>query len=453
MNKTGFKTGGRASQRRAIDIVNAGLGRRYRRERRFRFYGIGAILASLLFLSILFGSIISKGYSAFEQTFVRLDVFFDPALLSQEALATADYSGIIKASLRHMFPEVSSRKDKRMLYKLVSSGAAFQIRKMVLNSPEMIGKTVPVWVPADDDIDMLLKGHFDLNVPESERRIKDIQLAWVDRLKSENRIEKRFNRTFFTAGDSREPELAGILGAVMGSVYTLLVTLALSFPIGIASAVYLEEFAPKNRWTDFIEVNINNLAAVPSIVFGLLGLAVFLNFFGLPRSAPAGGGPGADLDDPADDHHRRTGLAAIRTALYPRSGVGGWRLQDANGHAPRAAPGHAGDYDGHHHRHGPGSGRIRPTAHDRHGGLYRRCAPRPDRCGHRAAGSDLSVGGQPGTGLCGTDLSRHHRAAGLPDHHECHGRGPSEEIRTPLVGISKNFLGCRSSFLQVLTKP
>jgi phosphate transport system permease protein len=290
MNKTGFKTGGQASQRRAIDIVNAGLGRRYRRERRFRFYGIAAILASLLFLSILFGSIISKGYSAFEQTFVRLDVFFDPALLSQEALATADYSGIIKASLRQMFPEVRSRKDKRMLYGLVSSGAAFQIRKMVLNSPEMIGKTVPVWVPADDDIDMLMKGHFDLDAPESQRRIKDIQLAWVDRLKSESRIEKRFNRTFFTAGDSREPELAGILGAVMGSVYTLLVTLALSFPIGIASAVYLEEFAPKNRWTDFIEVNINNLAAVPSIVFGLLGLAVFLNFFGLPRSAPLVGG-------------------------------------------------------------------------------------------------------------------------------------------------------------------
>jgi phosphate transport system permease protein len=137
---------------------------------------------------------------------------------------------------------------------------------------------------------MLVKGHFDLDVPEAQRRIKDLQLAWFERLQNEDRIEKRFNRIFFTAGDSREPELAGIHGALMGSFYTLLVTLALSFPIGIASAVYLEEFAPKNRWTDLIEVNINNLAAVPSIVFGLLGLAVFLNFFGMPRSAPLVGG-------------------------------------------------------------------------------------------------------------------------------------------------------------------
>ena len=290
MNRSITPPGGATAKPRAIDIVNAGLGRRYRRERRFRFYGIAAIVASLVFLAILFTSIIGKGYTAFWQTYVKLDVFFDPAILSQEALATADYAGVVKASLRQMFPEVNSRKDKRMLYGLVSSGAAFQIRKMALNSPEMIGQTVPVWVPADDDIDMLMKGHFDLAAPENQRRIKDIQLDWVDRLKSENRMEERFNRTFFTAGDSREPELAGILGAVMGSFYTLLVTLALSFPIGIASAVYLEEFAPKNRWTDFIEVNINNLAAVPSIVFGLLGLAVFLNFFGLPRSAPLVGG-------------------------------------------------------------------------------------------------------------------------------------------------------------------
>jgi phosphate transport system permease protein len=154
----------------------------------------------------------------------------------------------------------------------------------------VIGKTIAIWVPADDDIDMFFKGHFRRDVPESERRIKDKQIAWIDRLIQAQRIEKRFNRTLLTAGDSREPELAGIWGAVMGSFYTLLVTLLLSFPIGIAAAVYLEEFAPKNRWTDLIEVNINNLAAVPSIVFGLLGLAVFLNFFGLPRSAPLVGG-------------------------------------------------------------------------------------------------------------------------------------------------------------------
>ena len=137
-------------------------------------------------------------------------------------------------------------------------------------------------MPADDDIDMLVKGHIDRAAPESERRVMDNQLGWVASLEEAGRIEKRFNTTFFTAGDSREPELAGIRGAAVGSFYTLLVTLVLSFPIGVAAAVYLEEFAPTNRLTDLIEVNINNLAAVPSIIFGLLGLAVFINFFGLP---------------------------------------------------------------------------------------------------------------------------------------------------------------------------
>jgi phosphate transport system permease protein len=136
----------------------------------------------------------------------------------------------------------------------------------------------------------LLKGHFDRSLPESERKISDAQIAWVDELVAHGRIEMRWNRAFFTHGDSRDPEMAGIWGAVKGSFYMLAVTLLLSFPIGVAAAVYLEEFAPRNRWTDLIEININNLAAVPSIVFGLLGLAVFLNFFGLPRSAPFVGG-------------------------------------------------------------------------------------------------------------------------------------------------------------------
>ncbi len=278
------------TRRRTIDIVNAGLARRYRAEKRFRFYGIAAIAASLVFLSILFISIFAKGYPAFQQTYLQLDVFFDPAILARDSLTTADYPGLVKQSLRRMFPEVKGRRDKRLLYGMVSSGAAFQLRSMVLDNPEVIGRTIALWVPADDDVDMFTKGHVRRDVPESDRRIKDKQVAWLDRLLQEERIEKRFNRTLFRAGDSREPELAGIWGAVMGSFYTLLVTLLLSFPIGIAAAVYLEEFAPKNKWTDLIEVNINNLAAVPSIVFGLLGLAVFINFFTLPRSAPVVGG-------------------------------------------------------------------------------------------------------------------------------------------------------------------
>jgi phosphate transport system permease protein len=273
-----------------IDIVNKSLGKRYRSERRFRVYGLVAIILSLAFLTILFTDIIRKGYTAFWQTYVDIDVFLDPSMLQEESLASADYQGLVKQSMRNMFPEVSGRQNKRALYSLISSGAAFQLQKKVLEDPNLIGQTLSVSVPADDDVDMLMKGRIDRELPEDERRIKDNQIEWIDRLNEEGRISKKFNTTFFTAGDSREPELSGIKGAALGSFFTLIVTLLLSFPIGVAAAVYLEEFAPKNRWTDLIEVNINNLAAVPSIVFGLLGLAVFLNFFGLPRSAPLVGG-------------------------------------------------------------------------------------------------------------------------------------------------------------------
>ena len=275
---------------RTMDIVGKGLSRRYRAEKRFRLYGISAIILSMVFLSMLFISIIANGYTAFQQTFVQLDIFLDPDAIDAQSLQDANYQAMVKNSLREMFPEVKTRSEKRRLYDMISSGAAFQLQDFVRKNQQMIGSTIQLWVPADDDVDMLIKGHIPRDVPEVERRIKDIQIGWIDRLQEQGRIEKRFNTTFFTAGDSREPELAGILGAVSGSFYTLIVTLLLSFPVGVATAVYLEEFAPKNRWTDIIEVNINNLAAVPSIVFGLLGLAVFLNFFGLPRSVPLVGG-------------------------------------------------------------------------------------------------------------------------------------------------------------------
>ena len=170
--------------------------------------------------------------------------------------------------MRAAFPDVKGRRDKRKLYRVVSSGAAFQLREMAMADPTLIGTTQTVWVPADDDIDMLMKGYIDRELPESDRRVSNQVLGWVDQLVEQGRIERRFNMIFFTAGDSREPELSGIRGALMGSLYMLLVTLVLSFPTGAGAAIYLEEFAPRNRLTDFVEVNINNLAAVPSIVFG-----------------------------------------------------------------------------------------------------------------------------------------------------------------------------------------
>ncbi len=277
---------------RAIDIVNAGLHRRYRAERRFRLMGLGAVILGLSFVAILFADIIGKGYTAFQQTYIQLPIRFDARIIDPAAerepdrLSRADYQKLVREALLAQFPEVTERRGKRELYQLMSPGAPQQLREMVMADPGLIGTEREVWLLANDDIDMLVKGHIDRGSAESERRVNDTTIAWVDTLAERGMLERRFNTNFFTQGASREPELSGIAGALAGSFYTLLLTLLLSFPIGVGTALYLEEFASKNRWTDFIEVNINNLAAVPSIVFGLLGLAVFINFFGVPRSTP-----------------------------------------------------------------------------------------------------------------------------------------------------------------------
>jgi phosphate transport system permease protein len=188
--------------------------------------------------------------------------------------------------MRQRFPQVEGRKNLRDLTRLVSSGAAYDLRDRVLGSPALIGQRESQWLLASDDVDMLMKGRIARGTEAEPGPLNQNQLAWFDQLVKDGALELQFSKTFFTRGDSREPEQAGVWGAVMGSLFTLALTLLLSFPIGVAAAIYLEEFAHKNRWTDLIEVNINNLAAVPSIVFGLLGLAVFIGFFGMPRSAP-----------------------------------------------------------------------------------------------------------------------------------------------------------------------
>lgn len=267
------------------EIVQAGLAKRYRAEKRFRLYGIAAIVIAITFLVIMLTTIGVRGVGAFQQTYVSLTVTFDETLVKDN-----DWRGIVKESMRQTFPDVTTRRDKRKLYKLMSSGAGFDLQDMFKNDPSLLGQTRTVWLPASDDIDMLMKGSIDRTVAESDRRVSDQEIAWVDRWLAKDAIELHFNTRFFTAGDSREPELAGILSALMGSLLSLLVCFLLSFPLGVMTAIYLEEFAPTNKWTDLIEVNINNLAAVPSIVFGLLGLAMFLNFMMLPRSAPLVGG-------------------------------------------------------------------------------------------------------------------------------------------------------------------
>lgn len=328
--------------------VQANLKRRYRAERRFRVYGSLSILAALAFLSFLFISIFSNGYTAFTQTFLKLDIHFDTAEIDPDGrrdpdvLGSANYDKLIKDAVRAMFPDVSGRRDRRTLQGFVSAGAVYQLREMVIDNPEIIGTRKSVWVPADDDVDMLMKGYIDRDKPESERRLADNELAWIDQLIADGRIETRFNSAFFSAGDSREPELSGIWGATVGSFYTLLVALLLSFPIGVATAIYLEEFAPRNRWTDLIEVNINNLAAVPSIVFGLLGLAVFINFFTLPRSAPLVGGLVLTLMTlPTIIIASRAALKSVPPSIRDAAlGMGSSRMQMVMHHVlPLAMPG------------------------------------------------------------------------------------------------------------------
>ena len=512
-------------QVRAIDRVQASLKRRYAREKRFRAMGLGAVVLGVLFVSILFTNIVSKGYTAFRQTYIQLEVKLDEQVIDPSGerkpqdLARADYAGLVKAALRETFPGVTDRREKRQLYGIVSSGASFQLAEMVQRDPSLIGTTQKVWLIADDDIDMLVKGNstaistrqyagiasptgtsgqvkvlttandftailnevktylanmaedqgrelrrkehtlddlvaeaqaqqqrlaaaqaagdearvtrleadlasnqqhrsilegevsrlrdtitdlrrratapggeevlpsdlpsylisingglikatsvsssgivgdvylplqsqneaaagaWDVLVyetPEASRRVKDRVVSWVWELERQGLIEKRFNSNFFTNGDSREPELAGIGGAVMGSIFTLLVTLLLSFPIGVAAAVYLEEFAPKNKWTDLIEVNINNLAAVPSIVFGLLGLAVFINFFSMPRSAPLVGGLVLTLMTlPTIIIASRAALKSVPPSIREAAlGVGASRMQAMAHHVlPLAMPG------------------------------------------------------------------------------------------------------------------
>jgi phosphate transport system permease protein len=276
------------------------LRRRHRAERHFQLAGAIAIGLALLGLGALLASIVTTGWSAFRATEIQLDVFFEPASFEGWAeaphderdalLGGADYAALVRSALHALFPEVEGRGPLRELAGLVSTGARDELREAVIADPALVGTTRTFWLLADDEVDLYRKDVISRDTAEADRHLSDAQLAWIDQLAERGRVRSAFAVNFLASGDSRDPELAGIWGAVVGSFLTLIVTLTLVFPLGVAAAIYLEEFAPRNRLTDLIEVNINNLAAVPSIVFGLLGLAVFLGFFELPRSAPVVGG-------------------------------------------------------------------------------------------------------------------------------------------------------------------
>ncbi|RKZ41319.1 MAG: phosphate ABC transporter permease PtsA [Gammaproteobacteria bacterium] len=322
--------------------IKKSLNKRYRKEKRFRLLSLLAVLTGFACLFILLVDMIIKALPAFIQTEVKLDIHFDQEKLElaahfePEELQNANFRGLIKQSLQQRFPTVRKRSDKRALMRLISVDAEYQLRDKLQAEPQLLGETVPIWLLVDDDVDTYLKSDKQFG------RVSQKQIAWITELEQQERFQKRFNYWFFQTGDSREPELAGILGAVMGSFYTLLVTLLLSFPIGVMAAVYLEEFAPRNRWIDLIEVNINNLAAVPSIVFGLLGLAVFINFFGVPRSAPLVGGMVLALMTlPTIIIASRSAIKAVSPSMREAAlGLGASKVQVAFHHVvPLAMPG------------------------------------------------------------------------------------------------------------------
>lgn len=325
--------------------VAAGLGRRRRKERVFRYSGMLATMVGIVFLIVFFADLIGKGSSAFVQTFLQLDVELSADVIAPDGeidLSYADFDGLAKAALRAQFPAVTGRSERRELYRLLSIGAGYQIRDMIAADPGLLGTTQTIWVPASSNVDMLVKGNIDASIDESRRPISDAQVAWIESMQASQRLETQFNRALFTNGDSREPELAGIRGALMGSFYMLVVTVVLALPIGVAAAIYLEEFAPRNRWSDLIEVNINNLAAVPSIVFGLLGLAVFINWASLPRSAPLVGGLVLSLLTlPVIIIASRAAIKAVPPSIREAAlGLGASRMQVVFHHVmPLAMPG------------------------------------------------------------------------------------------------------------------
>ncbi|GGA61827.1 phosphate transport system permease protein PstA [Nitratireductor aestuarii] len=299
-------------QQRQHSTIRAGIAKRHARERRFRAYGIAAICAALTAVAILFGMILYKGVPAFWQANVELEIFFDPEIIKvperpqpqpgqspaelekqqlawERQVTMVNWNRVIKAAIRKAAPDVEI--DTKQALSIIETNGRYELRDMFVNDPGLLGQTVTVNLLASANADNWLKGNIDRNLPDAQQQLSAPARALADRLLEEGTIRFAFAWHLFTNVDSRSaPASAGLAGAFMGSLYMMLVVIVLAVPLGVGSAIYLEEFAPKNRFTDFIEVNINNLAAVPSIVFGLLGAAVFINFFHLPLSAPIVGG-------------------------------------------------------------------------------------------------------------------------------------------------------------------
>ncbi len=328
-----------------------GIKRRYAAERRFRTYGVAAISFGLLFLFLLLWSVIGKGYTAFQQTMITIPVEFSQQIIDPDnertqnptKLMTANYPVVARNSLAKVLGvSLEDRTALRAVNALISDSVRTQLRDIVTSDPNVIGTTRTVSLLASGDVDSAFKGQVDMTGEEQNRRISDQQVDWMNQLVEKGALEKKFNTGIFFNGASSRPEASGVGVALIGSFYMMLIVLVLSLPIGVAASIYLEEFAPKNRLTDLIEVNINNLAAVPSIVYGLLGLSVFINFMGFPRSASLVGGLVLTLMTlPTIIIATRAALKAVPPSIRAAAlGLGASKMQTIFHHVlPLAMPG------------------------------------------------------------------------------------------------------------------
>lgn len=280
-----------AEEAARVDRLRAGLKRRYAREKRFKLYGLMAIAFAVGFLLLLLGRIVEQGHTAFYAHTVTVPVYMDPARVDRGYPQGTNFELLVaEQQLVRMGvadPDGSKADAMRSLF---SSELKFAAAARIQRQPGLIGQTVPIAAPLSDEADLYFKGKIERSTPADQRRLSDEQMDWLERMKDDGHVSAHFNSTLLTRGDSTQPELAGVLGAVVGSALMLLVTALIAIPLGVGAALYLEEFAPKGKLTDLIEVNINNLAAVPSIIYGLLGLALFINWMHLPRASPLVGG-------------------------------------------------------------------------------------------------------------------------------------------------------------------
>ncbi|QJD71795.1 phosphate ABC transporter permease PstA [Marinobacterium sp. LSUCC0821] len=345
MTKSSFTS---LSPQEASALVEASLVQRRKKEKRFRLLGLSAVAISLAFLVILFSGILSKGLPGMFQYYVELEVNLDRTRLdpqgdlSDVSMFAGEADQVILEAALKSIGEEGGRKTKKALRKMLSSGSSLRLIEYVQQHPEQFGTNQSLKFALDDDIDSLLRGFIKRETPEADRRINDFTISIVDKWSDSGLISYELSDYLFFGSASRDAEMAGIKGALIGSLLTLVICVSIAFPLGVAAAVYLEEIAPKNRFTEIIEININNLAAVPSVVFGIMGLAIFIVTFGMPRSVPLVGGIVLALMTlPTIIISSRAAIRAVPPSIRDAAlGIGASKMQTIFHHViPLAMPG------------------------------------------------------------------------------------------------------------------